>query len=320
MKKQLAIFHKAFTLVELLVVIAIIGVLIALLLPAVQAAREAARRMQCTNNMRQFGIALHNYHDIHNALPAAWFGYNERNEPDVLGEPGWAWGAAILPFVEQGNLQNIIDYKLPVAAVENEKARITMLRLFRCPSDSASDETFTLEEFEEHHGHEHGHDEEHEHEEPEEQEVHEGDETRWALANYVANFGTINVEEAEECPAGQIFKSDGAFYHNSCLNLAAFTDGLSNTFIVGERASVVGKQTWVGMPPHDGCFPAMLTGSTNDSEGFPLGKKNGLAHGFSSEHPGGANFAYGDGSVRFTSDTTDINVLKHLSARNDGKL
>ncbi|MDR3109561.1 MAG: DUF1559 domain-containing protein, partial [Planctomycetaceae bacterium] len=306
---------KAFTLVELLVVIAIIGVLIALLLPAVQAAREAARRMQCSNNLKQLGLAMHNYHDVHNALPAAWFGYDAQNRPAPLGNPGWSWGTAILPFAEQSNVQNnLVHYNLPITADENEQARKTVLKLFRCPSDSSpSNRTFTIEEFEEQHGHEH------EESEGEEGEFHE---MKFALANYIVNFGTFDSDEAEQFAEDNphtIFKTDGVFYHNSCLNLAAITDGLSNTLFIGERTSNVGLQTWVGMPPDDGCFPALLVGSTNDAEGKPLGKKNGSPHGFSSEHPGGANFTFGDGSVRFLSETLDVNLLKALSTRGGGE-
>jgi prepilin-type N-terminal cleavage/methylation domain-containing protein/prepilin-type processing-associated H-X9-DG protein len=306
--------YRAFTLVELLVVIAIIAVLIGLLLPAVQAAREAARRMSCTNNMKQLGIAMHNYHDVHNALPPAWFGYDAQKRPAPLGNPGWSWGAAILPFVEQNNVQdNFVHYNLPVTHADNETARKTVLKLFRCPSDPDSKHTFTIEEFEEQHA---------EHEEEEETGGEDYGDMEFALANYIANFGTYNSEDAvefAETNPHQVFKTDGVFYHNSCLNLAAITDGLSNTLFIGERTSNVGKQTWVGIPPNDGCFPALLVGSTNDTEGRPLGKKDGSPHGFSSEHTGGANFTFGDGSVHFLSETLNVDVLKALSTREGGE-
>src|SRR3954467_2934849 len=114
-----------FTLVELLVVIAIIGVLIALLLPAVQAARESARRMACTNNLRQIGIALQNYHEVTNCLPVA------RN-PFPLVQSALS---RILPFVEQGNVHQLVDYTQPATAAPNQTALETPIKLFICPSD-----------------------------------------------------------------------------------------------------------------------------------------------------------------------------------------
>ncbi|MDR1958474.1 MAG: DUF1559 domain-containing protein [Planctomycetaceae bacterium] len=304
--------HKAsfaFTLVELLVVIAIIGILIALLLPAVQAAREAARRMQCTNNMRQIGIALHNYHDTFQKFPAAWFGYESgTNRPNALGDPGWSWAASILPFLEQGNVQtNFVHFDLPVSDPQNRTACQTLLQVFRCPSDP-NHSTFTIEEFEALH--------EDEEEESEGGEEHDYSDILFASANYIASFGSTNTRDAEDCPLGTVFKSNGAFYHNSSLGMQAFTDGLSNTLFIGERTSLAGRSTWVGMPAGDGCFPTLVVGTTHDT----FGKRNGSAHGFSSEHPGGANFTRGDGSVHFLSDTISQTVLEALSTRDGGEV
>src|SRR5690242_18310009 len=114
--------RSAFTLVELLVVIAIIGVLVALLLPAVQAARESGRRMACSNNLRQVGIALHNYHDVTNCLPVA------RNQFPLVHSAL----ARILPFVEQGNLHQLVDYTQPLAATTNQTAMQVPIPLFIC--------------------------------------------------------------------------------------------------------------------------------------------------------------------------------------------
>src|ERR1700735_893429 len=108
--------RSGFTLIELLVVIAIIAVLIAMLLPAVQAARETARRSQCTNNLKQIGLALHNYHDARKCFPA---GYIDRNTnavstPDNDLGPGWGWGAALLPFIEENNVYSQINFSQSV--------------------------------------------------------------------------------------------------------------------------------------------------------------------------------------------------------------
>ncbi|MFW5693503.1 MAG: DUF1559 domain-containing protein, partial [Thermoguttaceae bacterium] len=125
--------HKsqAFTLVELLVVIAIIGILIALLLPAVQSAREAARRMQCSNNLKQIGLALHNYHTAHKTLPyGANFGQGT----------GATWAAMILPYLEQQNVYDAFDFTLPVWHEQNEQAVQSVIPAYICPSDPASSE------------------------------------------------------------------------------------------------------------------------------------------------------------------------------------
>ena len=120
--------RKAFTLIELLVVIAIIAVLIALLLPAVQQAREAARRAQCKNNLKQIGLALHNYHDAHNSFPPGG-----TYSAGVTGPAGWSVHARILPFVDQASLQNLIDFSSGYGS--QPQVTGTKVGLFLCPSD-----------------------------------------------------------------------------------------------------------------------------------------------------------------------------------------
>ncbi len=336
-KSSLSENRSAFTLVELLVVIAIIGILIGLLLPAVQAAREAARRMKCSNNLKQIGLALHSYVDVNQSLPAAWRGYDDDDpdKPCVYGDPGWGWAAAILPFIENGNLADLANLNQPVGAEVNETARMTFLPIYRCPSDSKANETFTLKESglldhgddhddddhdhdhdgnaltandDDHDGDDHDHDHEHHHE--------TDSSTVFAAANYVASIGTTNIHEGEEYGhggkfEGKVFSGNGAFYHNSANRFEDFIRGLSNTIFIGERASR--KQhysTWVGMPAGEGCIPAIVTASFY--KGFD---NSGAGHGFSSDHPGGANFLHGDGSVHFYSETTDPEKLKELAKR-----
>ncbi|QDV27907.1 DUF1559 domain-containing protein [Aureliella helgolandensis] len=123
---------SAFTLVELLVVIAIIGILVGLLLPAVQAAREAARKASCKNNLRQIGIALHQYHDAHQSLPTGCIEWRAYRAPPTRRQ--FAWSALLLPFLEQSNLHQQIDFNVPYDAPANAPAAATRLQVFECPT------------------------------------------------------------------------------------------------------------------------------------------------------------------------------------------
>jgi prepilin-type N-terminal cleavage/methylation domain-containing protein len=280
---------NAFTLVELLVVITIIGILIALLLPAVQAAREAARRMQCSNNLKQIGLGLHLYHDTNNMLPAGWRGYlPTTNVPDPLSEPGWGWAACILPFVEQGNVaRSMIHYDQSIAAPANAEAVRLVLGLFRCPSD---DTKMTFEWI--------------------------PDEStgvripQLATANYIGVFGTQDVHQCGD-PAfsGKQCVSNGAFYHNSGLRFADFKDGLSQTFIVGERTADLDLSTWVGTPARDACSPGLVVGTATDVAPNSTAEDK---HNFGSRHPAGTHFLLGDGSVHLISQYIDMDIYHAL--------
>lgn len=220
------------------VMLMIIGILVALLLPAIQQAREAARRTQCRNNLKQIGLALHNYHDVYRTFPPAYVA-------DENGKPMHSWRVLILPFLDQQALYKQYDFSQPWDSPENQSVLDHMPAVFRCPSNA--DETSTT-------------------------------------TSYAGVFGP-------EC----IFR--GA----EPVRLADITDGTSNTLLVGEVTG--GSIPWT--KPED--VDVTQHAAINEPGGF------------SSPHPGGAQFLLGDGSVRFISEHIDLRVLKGLFTRNGGE-
>lgn len=293
--------RSAFTLVELLVVLAIIGMLVSLLLPAVQAAREASRRISCSNNLKQVGLALHLYHDIFQQLPPGWWGYAPATRAENWqGEPGWGWCAAILPYVEQRTLsESAIHFELPIHDPRNQQAREAHLPVFCCPSD-AGHRTFLLEAADDHdHG---GH----------------GPGCLFPLTmatgNYVGMFGTQDMHDV--CEHGPC-RGNGTFFLNRGVQLAEIKDGLSNTLMVGERTSWLSHSTWVGAVAGSEHGPARVVGVgfyPPNAEGTYENK----VHAFSSAHPSGTQFVLGDGSVRLIAETIDRDAYRSLCTRAGG--
>jgi prepilin-type N-terminal cleavage/methylation domain-containing protein/prepilin-type processing-associated H-X9-DG protein len=273
----------AFTLIELLVVIAIIGVLIGLLLPAVQKVREAANRVKCSNNLKQFCLALHNYADVNGRFPSAYVapGFN----------PGWGWGSAILPFVEQGPLYEaagIATRKFGNGANPARPDRFTQTRLnlYRCPSDLGPDlNTFRLNH---------------------------------ATSNYRAVAGPITFERFVP-----VRDWGGVIFQNSKIRITDITDGTSNTLAVGEcifdESIDKWAALWAGMTGPRGrqVFVSDVMWSVDDD----TAQINGPApQAFSSRHPGGAFFGFCDGSVRFFREGGNVDLLRWLAGRNDGRI
>lgn len=292
---------RGFTLIELLVVIAIIAVLIALLLPAVQQAREAARRSQCKNNLKQIGLALHNYHDTHNTFPPGWIGVVSGVQ-DPEGDSGFGWGSMILPNLDQSPLYAQFNFSNPMDAAPNRANLGRVLTVFQCPSDPKPDK-FPLDD-------------------------RNGTPVDLASANYVGVFGTVELDGCENPPGmfpvtaqGQCV-SDGAFFHNSRIKMRDFTDGTSSTLMVGERTTFTDPGTgdkfygtWSGALPEVEEAPARIMGHAEHPPNRKLHPED-----FGSAHTGGAQFVLADGHVVFISENIDTRVFQSLSTRNGGEV
>lgn len=280
--------QRGFTLVELLVVIAIIGMLIALLLPAVQAAREAARRSSCTNNLKQIGLALHMHHGTYGRLPSGWEGYDAAGKALALGNPGWGWAARILPFLEKANVEkNLVNYKLPVTDPANDAARVYAVNTYRCPSDTGAEKFVNKDE------------------------ASGAGTLEFAAANYVGVWGTTDTHACGTLPSGTQCISDGCFFHNSAVRFADISDGLSQTFLAGERNSRLDYSTWVGTYGINDCSQGRIVGTAT----YPPNSQVTDIHNFSSEHPSGTNFLLADGSVRILPQTIETSAYHALCTR-----
>ena len=277
--------RRAFTLVELLVVIAIIGILVSLLLPAVQMAREAARRIQCSNNVRQLGLATHNYESAYKRLPSGWVSNG------TSGEPGWGWSAALLPFMEGNNVANKIDWRIAIDNGIHDEIRTTVIPIFTCPSDP-SPNIFEI-------GEEGG---------PGPL-ADDGDKLfRISKSNYVAMFGTFELEDAP-------YSGDGMYYGNSKLKFRDVTDGLSNTIMVGERSGQLGSSLWQGNIPLAAESFARIVGVADHVPNSPVGH----FEDFRSYHTAGANFMRADGSVQWLPQTIDEDTYRAMASRSGGE-
>ena len=285
-----------FTLIELLVVIAIIGVLISLLLPAVQKVREAANLTSCKNNLKQIGLAMHNYHDTHKSFPVGY--YDPTPWPQLDSGPGWGWGAYLLPYLEQDNLYRQINFKLDVGDPSMTAVRTTFLPVFFCPSDEQV-KFFT---------------------------VTDGGSNSWdvAQASYVACNGNDGVDDFTTPPhTGAFLRAIKGF------RTADIVDGLSNTLFVGDRWSKLSYSTWVGGPT-GALNPFLLDPGNFGAEvtllmchAGPTGPNSpGVfdADSTSSPHRYGVPFAFGDGSVHLLGNGIDIPTWMALATRAGGEI
>ena len=228
-------YETGFTLIELLVVISIIAVLISLLLPAVQSAREAARRAQCTNNLKQMGLAIHNYHDSQGQFPCAYLTLEGVNslmgppDPQTYDTgPGWAWGSLLLPYMEQAPLAASLNFNLPCWFADNTTGARTTIAVYLCPSVSVDESPYNVLDGPTGTG-----------------------KTLATLArsNYVANAGGPEPWAVYPPVYDYTGYADGPFYRNSKIKISSITDGLSNTVFLGEHSPVLSDKTWVGVVP-----------------------------------------------------------------------
>jgi prepilin-type N-terminal cleavage/methylation domain-containing protein/prepilin-type processing-associated H-X9-DG protein len=279
-----------FTLIELLVVIAIIAVLIALLLPAVQAAREAARRAQCVNNLVQLAVATQNYESSHEMLPP---GVVNANGPISNVAKGYhvSWVVQVLPYLEQANAFKKINFRTGVYDGVNSTVRAYVMNSMLCPSDGGA-----------------------------------------TVANGAASNNYAACHNDVEAPIDKTNK--GVFYLNSNTRYEDVSDGSSFTIFFGEKLRSAGDLGWMsgtnatlrnaGTPVNGkNAFSVMVL--PEDEEDKPVVEEepsdaNLKVGGFGSRHPGGANFAFGDGSVKFLKSSISLRVFRRLGNRADGEL
>ncbi len=330
--------RPGFTLIELLVVIAIIAVLIALLLPAVQSAREAARRIGCVNNLKQIGLALHNYHDAFTRFPPGYVSavnatildpcnQDQENQNSIDLGSGWAWGSMILPQMEQGPVYNSINFSLSVGYPANNTCSTVTLNAYLCPSDfgpslvpvfadppspanpgstSGSNIVDTV-----------------------------------SRGNYVGMWGLGEICAGSGPNPTSIYPGDpvgipaGIFFRNSSIGAAAITDGTSQTIAIGERSSNLSYATWTARsiggwlgktsavaggtdqfnPSPEECWTQVL-GPVGLEDGNRT-PNNPMAHveDYWSRHPGGVNFLFADGSVHFIKSSINPTPYRALATR-----
>ncbi len=296
--------HKnGFTLIELLVVITIIGILVGLLLPAVQAARESARRMRCSNNLHHMGLALHNYHDLHRRFPAGIV------QPNFL-----LWTGSLLPLVEQGNLFNTLDFSQPweTPGTANARACITYLSIYRCPSTNAPERTAI-----------------------------QGPPDRVPSCYLAVASGTATRESGNATDHPGLGMQNGLMFVNSSTKFASLLDGTSQTLAIGEAlfgmvANENDLDSWAQYIDHwyigtngIGKFSGPAWNEVSEaigSTGVPL---NGFFKdvfidekeiGFASQHSVGSQFVFTDGHVQFLLETIDRRVYSALGTIAGGEV
>ncbi|MEX1229724.1 MAG: DUF1559 domain-containing protein [Planctomycetaceae bacterium] len=280
--------RRGFTLIELLVTIAIISVLISLLLPAVQQAREAARKTQCKSSIRQITLALHNYHETFKIFPSGQYFCQSGTDcsSSAYYAPGWGWSVSILPYVEQAAIYNRINFSLSMADPYHAPVLATPIVLFHCPSDATRNDSVPPSGF-------------------------IGWAERIATSNYVGNGGSFGfsfnvpwIEKNEQITNGVMGRDSARRFHE-------ISDGLSNTFLIGESIhynfywdpTLYGNYT-PGVQKACCTLTLVRQGNWSMNPGFGA-SMTAQRESFASLHEGGAHFGLCDGSVRFVSENID---------------
>ena len=333
--------RRGFTLIELLVVIAIIGVLVALLLPAVQSARESARRTQCVNNLKQIGLAMHKHHNTSHVLPVGYsgqvFGPPEPNDSAIYhGGLGWGWASHILGSLEQSSLYNDINFSVDISDPSSHTVRRSVLSVFLCPSSIGKGPVVMGG-------------------------ARPGIIKNLAAGQYVGNEGQLDYDDYRESDVDYLRKfppDNGVLFRDSAVALSDITDGTSTTLLVGERSRNVADATWVGVPFYplgdalveawfctkptwsnpNVCKPASFLvlartgpfpGDYNDGNptrtippdprvATPNRRDAGPTE-YNSLHPGGCNFLFCDGSVQFIRDKVNAATFSDLATPAGGE-
>jgi prepilin-type N-terminal cleavage/methylation domain-containing protein len=295
--------RRAFTLVELLVVIAIVGLLLAILLPAVQAARESARRSQCTNNLKQIGIACQSYHDSFRSFPPGYCTTVPYMDGETDTTPGWGWAAFILNEIEQGAVKGSINFNLPVEDPRNAQAVRSNIAVYLCPSDSFLSVPI---------------------------QVSDASGNPLALAS-PSSYAACNGSDASGVSD---MNGLGIFYRNSGTKISEVRDGTSTTILVGEKAFASAQGIWAGAVNRGVCLrgrynscpatgaawgPAPALVLSHSHLNNPTMDPDGGLDDFSSSHVDGSSFVFADGSVRFirsvAGDGQDSVVFQALGTR-----
>lgn len=344
--------RSGFTLIELLVVIAIIGLLVGLLLPAVQQSRESARGAQCRNNLKQIALAIHNYESAYRKLPPGYASNSLVSPPPTDRDPitwdaspGWGWAAHLLPFLEESAISTQFDLDQPVWQPAHANAIGTTISTFLCPTSTGPRDPFVITN----------------------QAGNPVDQGSGPItvgrSHYVASHGQESCwGECGASGSGLIFTNiytsatttvvhngdvakvaDGPFFRGSAIKMRQITDGTTNTIFLGEHASSLSEKTWVGVIPGGFTHPLFSTPENSADAAATLvlvhaGPSGGelditgspIIHSVNfptyhvgqmySEHPAGGYVAMGDASVRLVSNDIDLLVFAAASSMNEGEV